>query len=157
MVVQRRRVADDEAGRRGGIAFGTAGAALVVLGIVSAVTGVPSAAHGLAPLGGLGELGTRLGEFSLPFSAAIAALVAGTIVALLDARRLKLGQAGIELLVLGVAVEACLLAAASRVGYAADGSVLPAAVACLTGGASIIAAGIVSIAASIVVPPAGEQ
>lgn len=151
MLVQRRGdLADDGAVRPSGIAFGVAGAVLAFAGVASVVTGLPSAAHGLAPLAGIGDLGTRFGEFSLLLSAAMAAIVAGSILALLSARRLKPVQAGIELMVLGAAVEVCILAASSRVGYAVDGSVLPAAVACLTGGAAIIAAGVVFIVASIV-------
>jgi hypothetical protein len=80
----------------------------------------------------------------------MAAIVAGSIVALMSARRLHPGQAGIELIVLGAAIEVCVLAAGSRVGYAVDGSVLPATVACMTGGAAIVASGVVSIAAAIV-------
>jgi hypothetical protein len=151
MLVQRRGdLAGDEAVRPSGIAFGVAGAVLAFAGVASVVTGLPSAAHGLAPLAGIGDLGTRFGEFSLLLSAGMAAIVAGSILALLRARRLQPVQAGIELMVLGAVVEVCVLAASSRVGYAVDGCVLPAAVACLTGGAAIIAAGVVFIVASIV-------
>jgi hypothetical protein len=158
MSVQRRggpagsRVAD-----RAGIAFGVAGAALTLGGIGSVVTGLPKAAHGLAPVAGLADLGTRFGEFSLLLSAGIAALVAATILTLLAGGRLRPGPAGFELVVLGGAIEVCVLAASSRVGYAVDGSVLPAAVACLTGGAAIVAAGAVSILASIVLATEGPR
>jgi hypothetical protein len=54
------------------------------------------------------------------------------------------------LLVLGAAVEICVMAAGSRVGYAVDGTVLPATVACLTGGAALIAAGVVAILEPVV-------
>jgi hypothetical protein len=157
MSVQRRGdLAGGSAADRGGIAFGAVGALLALAGVGSVVTGMPRAAHGLAPLAGFADLSNRFGEFSLLLSAGIAALVAATIVALLGARRLRPGQAGGELIVLGAAIEVCILAASSRVGYAIDGSVLPAAVACLTGGAAVIAAGVVSLAASIVFP-AGRQ
>jgi hypothetical protein len=146
----RRDLTHDRAARPSGIAFGVLGALLTIAGVVSVVTGMPSAAHGLAPLAGIGTLGTRYGEFSLLLSAGMAAIVAGSIVALMSARRLHPGQAGIELIVLGAAIEVCVLAAGSRVGYAVDGSVLPATVACMTGGAAIVASGVVCIAASIV-------
>ena len=132
------------------VAFGSIGAVLVLGGVVSVVTGAPRAAHGLAPLAGIADLGGRFSEFSLLLSAAIAALVAATIVALLAARRLRSGPAGFELLVLGAAVEICVMAAGSRVGYAVDGTVLPATVACLTGGAALIAAGVVAILEPVV-------
>ena len=151
MAAQRREdLADGGARWPSGIAFGAAGVVLVLAGVASAATGIPSAAHGLAPLAGPGDVGNRFGEFSLLLTAGVAALVAGSIVALLSARRLRPGQAGSELIVLGVAIEVCVLAASSRVGYAADGSVLPAAIACLTGGAAVIAAGVVSLVAPIV-------
>lgn len=145
------------AASRGGIAFSVIGAVLAFGGVSSVVTGMPRAAHGLAPLASFADLGTRFGEFSLLLSAAIAALVAGTIAALLGTRRLRPGPAGFELLVLGAAIEVCVLAASSRVGYAVDGSVLPATVACLTGGASIVAAGVVSILTPLVEPAAGKR
>ena len=152
MSAQRRGdLPEGSAGRLGGIAFGLIGAVLALASVVSVVTGVPREAHGLAPLTGFADLGSRFGEFSLLLSAGIAALVAATIVALLGARRLRPGPAGFELVVLGLAIEVCILAASSRVGYAVDGGVLPATVACLTGGAAIIAAGVVSILAPIVV------
>ncbi len=153
MSVQRQAdLAGGGAASRGPIAFGSIGAVLVLGGVASIVTGSPRAAHGLAPLTGLADLGGRFGEFSLLMSAAIAALVAATVVALLASRRLRSGPAGLELLVLGGAAEICLLAAGSRVGYAVDGTVLPAAVACLTGGAALIAAGVVSILEPVVAP-----
>jgi hypothetical protein len=151
MSVQRRGdLAGGGAASRGPVAFGSIGAVLVLGGVVSVVTGAPRAAHGLAPLAGIADLGGRFSEFSLLLSAAIAALVAATIVALLAARRLRSGPAGFELLVLGAAVEICVMAAGSRVGYAVDGTVLPATVACLTGGAALIAAGVVAILEPVV-------
>jgi hypothetical protein len=153
MSVQRRGdVAGGGAASRGPIAFGSIGAILILGGVASIVTGAPRAAHGLAPLAGIADLGGRFGEFSLLLSATIAALVAATIVALVAARRLGLGPAGLDLLVLGGAVELCVMAAGSRVGYAIDGTVLPATVACLTGGAALIAAGVVAILAPVVAP-----
>ena len=153
MSVQRRGdLAGGDPASRGPIAFGSIGAILIVGGVASIITGMPRAAHGLAPLAGIADLGGRFAEFSLLLSAAIAALVAATIVALLAARRLRLGPAGFELLVLGGAVEVCVMAAGSRVGYAVDGTVLPATVACLTGGAALIAAGVVAILMPVVAP-----
>jgi len=154
MTAQRRgEPADGKAGRLSGMAFGAVGAAIAIAGVVSVVTGVPAAAHSLAPATGLGDLATRFGEFSLLISAGIAALVAASIVALLGARRLQPGQAGGELIVLGVAIVVCVLSASSRAGYAANGSVLPAAVASLAGGAAVIAAGAVAIFTSLVASP----
>jgi hypothetical protein len=51
----------------------------------------------------------------------------------------------IELIVLGLAVDVCVGGAIGRVGYAPDGTVLPAAVLCLMGGSLIIAGGIVAV------------
>jgi hypothetical protein len=153
MSVQRRGdLAGGGAASGGPIAFGSIGVVLILGGIASIVTGAPRAAHGLTPLAGITDFGGRLGEFSLLLSALIAALVAATIIALLAARRLRLGPAGFELLVLGGAVEICVMAAGPRVGYAVDGTVLPATVACLTGGAALIAAGVVAILTPVVAP-----
>jgi hypothetical protein len=158
MSVQRRGgPAGSRVAGRAGIAFGVAGAVLTLGGIGSVVTGLPKAAHGLAPVAGLADLGTRFGEFSLLLSAGIAALVAAIILTLLAGGGLRPRPAGIELVVLGGAIEVCVLAVSSRVGYAVDGSVLPAAVACLTGGAAIVAAGVVSILASIVLATEGPR
>ena len=45
---------------------------------------------------------------------------------------------------LGAAIEVCVLGAIGRIGYAADGSVLLAGVACLMGGAAVVAAGLIA-------------
>jgi len=46
--------------------------------------------------------------------------------------------------VLGAAIEVCVLGASGRIGYAADGSVLLAGIFCLTGGVSVLAAGLLA-------------
>ena len=48
----RRDLAHDRAARPSGIAFGVLGVLLTIAGVVSVVTGMPSAAHGLGPLAG---------------------------------------------------------------------------------------------------------
>ena len=70
----RRDLTHDRAARPSGIVFGVLGALLTIAGVVSVVTGMPSAAHGLAPLAGIGTLGTRYGDFSLLLSAGLAAI-----------------------------------------------------------------------------------
>jgi hypothetical protein len=98
----------------------------------------------MAPLAGPGEIGRRLGEISPLLAAALAALVVAGVVVLLGVRRLKPVSAAAELIVLGVAIEVCVVGAIGRIGYAADGSVLLAGVACLMGGAAVIAAGLIA-------------
>jgi hypothetical protein len=98
----------------------------------------------MAPLAGPGEIGRRLGEISPLLAAALAALVAAGVVLLLGARKLKPASAAVELIVLGAAIEVCVLGAIGRIGYAADGSVLLAGVACLMGGAAVVAAGLIA-------------
>lgn len=133
-----------EVGHLGGPVFGIVGASLVLGGVVSIVTGVPAAAHGLRPIFGLRDFLARLGELSPLLSAAAAALVVAGVVILLGSRRLRAGPSAVELVVLGAVIVACVAGASGRVGYAADGSVLPAAVLCLTGGAAVVVAGLVA-------------
>lgn len=125
--------------------FGVVGAGLAMGGILSILTGVPTAAHGLRPPSGWGDALARLGEISPLLSAAGAALVAAAVVLLLGARRLRAVPSGVELVVLGAVVVACALGASGRFGYATDGSVLPAAVAWLSGGVATVAAGVVAV------------
>jgi hypothetical protein len=135
---------DGRAARLSTIAFGTFGTGLVLAGVVSIATGIPRHAHNMAPLAGPADFGGRLGEISPLIAAALAALVVAAVVLMLATRRLRPDTAAAELIVLGVAVEVCVIGAIGRIGYAADGSVLLAGVACLTGGASIVAAGVLA-------------
>jgi hypothetical protein len=144
MVTDRIDATGDRQGRLSGLAFGTFGAALVLAGALSIATGVPSAARDLRPVGGLGDVTGRLGELLPLFSAVVAALVAASVAVLLATRKLRPSAASLELIVLGVAIEVCVLGAAGRIGYATDGSVLVAAVACLSGGVAVLAAGVVT-------------
>ncbi len=121
-------------------AFGFLGGLVVLAGVGSILLGTPSAARELTPLAGIGEIGRRLSELALPLCAAGGAAVAIVISVLLALRRLRGRAAAVELLVLSAAIEVSVVAAAQRIAYAADGSVLPAAVACLAGGAAVLVA-----------------
>jgi hypothetical protein len=129
------------AARLSAVAFGTFGTGLVVAAVISIATGIPHRAHNMAPLAGLADRGGRLGELSPLIAAALAALVVASVVLMLATSRLRPDAAAIELVVLGAAIEVCALGAIGRIGYAADGSVLLAGIACLTGGVSVVAAG----------------
>lgn len=135
---------ESSAARLSGVAFGALGTGLVLAGVISIATGVPHQAHNMAPLAGPGEIGGRLSEISPLLAAALAALVVAGVVLLLGARRLNPVSAAAELIVLGAAIEVCVVGAIGRIGYAADGSVLMAGVACLMGGAAVIAAGLIA-------------
>jgi hypothetical protein len=63
---------------------------------------------------------------------------------MLATRRLRPETAAAELVVLGGAIAICVVGAIGRIGYSADGSVLLAGVACLTGGAAVGAAGVLT-------------
>lgn len=132
---------DRRTARLSAVAFGTFGAGLVLVGVLSIATGIPHQAHNMAPLAGPADVGGRLGEVSPLIAAVLAAGVVAWIVVMLATRRLRPDTAAAELMVLGAAIEICVVGAIGRIGYAADGSVLLAGVACLTGGASVVAAG----------------
>ena len=129
------------AARLSAVAFGTLGTGLVVAGVVSIATGIPHRAYNMAPLAGLADVSGRLGEISPLIAATVAALVVASVVLMLATRKLRRDTAAVELIVLGAAIEVCVIGAIGRIGYAADGSVLLAGVACLTGGAAVVAAG----------------
>jgi hypothetical protein len=133
------------AARISGVVFATAGAVVVLCGVASILTGVPSPARDLVPVNGPEDLVGRFVQFGPLLAAAAAALVAGTIAFLLGLRQLDVRAALIELIALGLAVDVCVGGAIGRVGYAPDGSVLPAAVLCLMGGSLMIAGGIVAV------------
>ena len=135
---------DGRAARLSAVAFGTFGTGLVLAGVISIATGIPRQAYNLAPLGGPAEVGRRLGEISPLVAAALAAVVVAAIVLMLATRRLRPLVAASELIVLGAAIEVCVLGASGRIGYAADGSVLLAGIFCLTGGVSVLAAGLLA-------------
>jgi hypothetical protein len=135
---------DDRAARQSAVAFGIFGTGLVLAGVISIATGIPRQAHNLAPLAGPAEVGGRLGEISPLVAAALAAAVVASIVLMLATRRLRPLAAASELIVLGAAIEVCVLGAIGRIGYAADGSVLLAGIFCLTGGVSVLAAGLLA-------------
>jgi hypothetical protein len=135
---------DDRAARLSAVAFGTFGTGLITAGVISIATGIPRQAHNLAPLAGPAEIGRRLGEISPLVAAALAAAVVASIVLALATRRLRPLAAASELIVVGAAIEVCVLGAIGRIGYAADGSVLLAGIFCLTGGVSVLAAGLLA-------------
>ena len=136
----------DRAARLSAVAFGTLGVGLIVGGVVSIATGIPHRAYNMAPLAGPTDLFGRLGELSPLMAATIGALAVASVVLMLATRRLRPATAAAELLVLGMALEVCVVGAIGRIGYAADASVLLAGVACLTGGSAVIAAGVLAAA-----------
>jgi len=136
---------DARAARISAAAFSAAGAAVVIVGAVSILSGRPDAAHDLAPLTGPADLGQRLGEVAPILSAAIAATVAAGVACLLALRRLAPVAASIELLILGLAIDACIGGAAGRIGHAVDGGVLGATVACLMGATAVVAGGVIAL------------
>jgi hypothetical protein len=146
MAAQRPRTAPNARGARvSGAAFALGGAALVLIGIASILTGNPNAAHDLAPLIGARDLVGRFGQVAPVASAAIAAVVAGAVGVLLATKRLTPLAAATELLILGLAVDVCIGGATGRIGHATDGAVLGATVACLMGGTAILAGGIIAV------------
>ena len=146
MAAQRRRTAPNARGARvSGATFALAGAALVLIGIASILTGNPGVAHDLAPLAGPGDLLGRFGQVAPIVSAAIAAVVAGVVGVLLATKRLTPLAAAVELLILGLAVEVCIGGASGRIGHATDGAVLGSTVACVMGGTAILAGGIIAV------------
>jgi hypothetical protein len=146
MAVQRRRTAPNaRAARISGAVFAIGGAAVVVVGAISILVGSPNAAHDLTPLAGPGDVAGRFGQVAPVVSAAVAAFVAATIAALVATKRLAPLAAALELLILGLAVEACIGGATGRIGHAADGTVLGSTVACLMGGTAVVAGGLISV------------
>ncbi len=135
---------DGRAARLSAVAFGTFGTGLVLAGVISIATGMPRQAYNLAPLAGPAAVGARLGEISPLVAAGLAAVVVASIVMMLGTRRLRPAAAASELIVLGAAIEVCVVGAIGRIGYAADGSVLLAGIFCLTGGASVLMAGLLA-------------
>lgn len=129
------------------VGFACLGALFVLLGLVSILTATPAQAHDLAPLAGIGDITRRSGEVAPLLSATIAALVVVAVAVLLAARRLDALAAAVELLVLGLVIEGCVLGTVGRIGHATDGSVLGAAVVCMMGGTAVIASGIVALLA----------
>jgi hypothetical protein len=129
------------------VGFACFGGFFVLLGAASILTATPSQAHDLLPLSGIGDVPRRFGEVAPLLSATIAALVTGVVAMLVAARRLDALAAAIELLILGVVIEGCVLGAIGRIGHATDGSVLGAAVVCVMGGAAVLASGIVALLA----------
>ena len=139
------RAPSARAARLSGAAFAIGGAGLAVAGAISILTGSPTPAYDLAPLGGPADVWTRFGQVAPVVSAAVGAIVAAGIALLLAARRLEPRAAAVELAILGLAIVACVAGAAARVGYATDGSVLGSAVICLMGGAAVVAGGIIAV------------
>ena len=132
------------AARISGAAFAVGGALAVIGGVASILSGTPGAAHDLAPLGVLTDITARFGQMAPVLTAAVAAIVAVVVAGLLASRRLEPQAAAIELLVLGLAIDMCILGATGRIGHAADGGVLGSAVVCLMGGTAVVAGGIVA-------------
>jgi hypothetical protein len=132
------------AARISGLAFAVGGAVVVIGGVVSILLGRPDAAHDLAPVTGPADLVGRFGQMAPVLAAATAALVVVVVAALLALRRLNPVAASVELLVLGLVIDLCIGGAAGHIGHATSGAVLGAAVACLMGGAAVVAGGIVA-------------
>jgi hypothetical protein len=146
MTVERSTTAESRrAARISGAAFAAGGAVVVIGAAVSILTGRPTAAHDLAPLAGPGDLTGRFGQIAPVVSAALAAIVAVGVTGLLLLRRLQPVAAAVELMVLGLVVDACIGGAATRIGHAADGSVLGASIACMMGGAAVVAGGVIAL------------
>jgi hypothetical protein len=135
---------DGQAARLSAFAFGVLGAGLVAAGVVSIATGIPHPAYNLAPLSGPVDLLRRLGEVTPLLAAGLGAVVVAWLALMLVSGRLRPATAALELIVVGLAVEVCVVGAIGRLGYAPDGTVLVAGVACVTGGASAIAAGLLA-------------
>ena len=133
------------AARISGVVFAMAGATAVLGGVISILTGIPRAARDLAPLSGRGDAIARFGQWEPLLAAMAAALVAAVVAVLLARRRLDPRAAAIELIVLGVAIDVCIVGAIGRVGHATDGTVMPAAVVCLMGGSFMLAGGIIAM------------
>jgi hypothetical protein len=145
MAAQRQRAAPNtQAARASGMFFAWLGAVAALAGVISILTGSPSRAHDLAPLAGPGDVVSRLREIAPLLSAGAAAFVAAVIAMLSGSRRLDPVAAAIQLLILGTVVDVCVLGASNRIGHAADGSVLGAAILCVLGGSSIVAGAIVT-------------
>lgn len=132
------------AARISSVVFAMGGAAAVLAGVASILAGVPTEARDLAPLSGLGDAVARVGQIGPLLAATAAALVAGAVAVLLVRRRLDPRATAIQFFVLGLAIDVCIGGAIGRVGYAPDGTVLPAAVVCLMGGSLLIGSGIVA-------------
>lgn len=146
MAAQRPVAAPNaRAARISGAAFAVGGAIVVIGGVASILSGRPEPAHDLPPLTGPGDLVARFGQIAPLLSAAVAAFVSVVVAGLLALRRLHPLAAALELLVLGVAVDVCIGGSVVRVGHAANGDVLGAAVACLMGGTAIVAGAIVGM------------
>lgn len=126
------------------LVFAWAGAFLVLLGSLSILAGSPARAHDLAPLGSPADVLTRPAEVAPLITAEIAAVVAIVVAFAAALRRLDAVAVAVELLVLGIVIEACVLAASDRVGHTTDGGVMGAAVVCVMGGAAIFGSGIVA-------------
>lgn len=149
MAVRRPMAAPNaRAARISGAAFAAAGAIAVLAGVVSVLVGVPIAAHDLTPLTGPADAVSRFGQMTTVVSAAVSAVVAVGVAALLATRRLAPQAAALELFVLGLAIDVCIIGATGRIGHSVDGGVLEATVVCVVGGTAVVAAGIVAALAS---------
>jgi hypothetical protein len=145
MTTRQRAAANTQAARLSGVAFAWLGTLATVIAVIAILIGSPARAHDLAPLAGPGDISRRFGEIAPLVSAFVAAVVAAIVAALIGARRLDPVGGGFQLVVLGVAVDACVLGATGRVGHSIDGGVLGATLVCVAGGSAIIAGGIVAL------------
>jgi hypothetical protein len=142
---QRATAPNVRAARISSVVFAMAGAATVLGGVVSILTGIPRAARDLAPLSGHTDAIARFGQWEPLLAALAAALVAGVVAVLLARRRLDPRAASIELIVLGLAIDVCIGGTIGRIGHTVHGSVMPAAVVCLMGGSFLVVGGIVAL------------
>jgi len=127
------------------VAFAWVGTIATLVAAISILVGAPEQARDLAPLGGLGDLTRRFGEFAPIVAAMASGIVAAVVAAMIGSRRLDPVAGGLQLFVLGAVTVACVLGATGRVGHATDGSVMIATLCCVAGGAAIAAGGIVAL------------
>lgn len=146
MAAYRQRAATNtQAARLSAVAFAWLGTTATLIAVIAILVGNPTRAHDLAPLTGPGDVGRRFGEIAPLLAAAAAAVVAAVVAAFVGARRLDPIGGGIQLVVLGGAVVACILGVSGRVGHSVDGGVLITALLCVAGGSAISAGGIISL------------
>ena len=119
MAAQRQRSAPNtQAARLSGVAFAWLGTGVTLVAVVAILFGTPARAHDLPPITGFGDFTRRFGEIAPLTAASLAALVAAIVATMIGSRRLDPVGGGLQLFVLGAAVDACVLGAAGRVGRA---------------------------------------
>jgi hypothetical protein len=146
MATYRQRTSPNtQAARLSAVVFTWLGAVALILAVFAILVGSPAPAYDLAPLGGLGDLTRRFGEFSPLVAASVAVIVAAVIAAMIGARRLDPVAGGLQLVLLGGVAVACVLGESGRIGHTVDGGVLTPTVICVAAAAAVVAGGIVSM------------